>query len=145
VGPGRDSPQPRVTTLGQQQHLTPPRGRLRGRHVAREGDVLQGIDSESRPPWESVGPLDIRSGPPGWSRTPTCMNQTPRMGYEPPPPYGVRNAHSGVPRTYLRPRRGSGADTCPDLPWCAPDLSAYTLAPRSSGALMLPRGILRTA
>jgi hypothetical protein len=144
VGPGRDSPQPRVTTLGQQQHPTPPRGRLRGRHVAREGDVLQGIDSESGPPWESAEPLDIQSGPPGWSRTPTCTDRTPRMGYG-PPPYGVRNAHSGVPRPYLRPRRGSGADTCPDLLWCAPDLSAYTPAPRLGGALMLPCGILRAA
>jgi hypothetical protein len=26
VGPGHDSPQPRATTLGQKQHLTPPHG-----------------------------------------------------------------------------------------------------------------------
>jgi hypothetical protein len=50
VEPGRDSPQPRVTTLGQQQHPTPPRAWLWGRHMAREGDVLQGIDSEFGPP-----------------------------------------------------------------------------------------------
>jgi hypothetical protein len=49
VGPGHDSPQPRATTLGQQQHLTPPRGQLRGRHVSRESDILQGINSESGP------------------------------------------------------------------------------------------------
>jgi hypothetical protein len=48
-GPGRDSPRLRVTTLGHQQHPTPPRGRLRDRHVAREDDVLQGINSESGP------------------------------------------------------------------------------------------------
>jgi hypothetical protein len=65
VGLGRDSPQLRVTTLGQQQHPTPPRGWPRGRHVAREEDVLQGINSESRPPWESAGPLYIQTGPPG--------------------------------------------------------------------------------
>jgi hypothetical protein len=145
MGPGRDSPQPWVTTLGQQQHPTPPRGRLLGRHVARKGDVLQSIDSESGPPWESAGPLDIRSGPPGWSRTPTCTDRTPRMGSgpPPPPPYGVRTAHSGIPRPYLRPRRGSGADTCSVLLRCASDLSAYTPAPRSGGTPMLPRGILR--
>jgi hypothetical protein len=65
VGPDRDSPQLRVTTLGQQQHPAPPHGRLRGRHVAREDDILQGINGESGPPWESVGPLYIQAGPPG--------------------------------------------------------------------------------
>jgi hypothetical protein len=50
VGPGHDSPQPRATTLGQQQRLTPPNGRVRGRHVPRESDILQGINSESGPP-----------------------------------------------------------------------------------------------
>jgi hypothetical protein len=40
VGPGHDSPQPRATTLGQQQHLTPPHGRVRCRHVFRESDIL---------------------------------------------------------------------------------------------------------
>jgi hypothetical protein len=34
-----------------------------------------------------------------WSRTPTCTDRTPRMGSgPPPPPYGVRVAHSRVPR-----------------------------------------------
>jgi hypothetical protein len=99
VGPGHDSLEPRATTLGQQQHLIPPRGRLQGRHVSRESDILQGITSESRPPWESVGPLDIQSGPPSWSRTPTCTDRTPTMGSGPPPPYGVRAAHSRVPRS----------------------------------------------
>jgi hypothetical protein len=64
VGPGRDSPQLRVTTLGQQEHPTPPRGWLRGHHVAREDDMLQGINSESGPPWGSAGPLYIHTGPP---------------------------------------------------------------------------------
>jgi hypothetical protein len=27
--------------------------------VARESDILQGVYSESGPPWESAGPLDI--------------------------------------------------------------------------------------
>jgi hypothetical protein len=64
VGPGHDSPQPRANTLGKQQRLTPPHGRVRGHHVSRESDILQGINSESGPPWESVGPLDIQFGPP---------------------------------------------------------------------------------
>jgi hypothetical protein len=84
MGPEHDSPQPRATTLDQQQCLTPPRGRLRGRHVARESDILQGINSESGPLWESAGPLDIQSGPPSWSRTPTCTDLTPRIVAEPP-------------------------------------------------------------
>jgi hypothetical protein len=64
MGPGHDSPQPRATTLGQQQHLTPPHGRLQGRHMSRECDIPQAINSESGPPWESAEPLDIQSGPP---------------------------------------------------------------------------------
>jgi hypothetical protein len=80
VGPDPDSPQPRATTLGQQQRLTPPRGRLRDRHVARESDILQGVNSKSGPPWERVGPLDMQSGPPNWSGTSTCMGRTSRMG-----------------------------------------------------------------
>jgi hypothetical protein len=119
VGPDHDSPQPRATTLGQQQRLTPPRGRLRDRHVARESDILQGVNSEPGPPWESAGPLDIQSGPPSWSRTPTCTDRTPRM-VSGPPRMGSGPPTVGVPRPYLRHRRGSGADTCPNLLWCAP-------------------------
>jgi hypothetical protein len=59
VGPDHGSPQPRVTTLGQRQHPTPPRGQFQGRQVARKDDIPQGINSESGPPWESVGPLYI--------------------------------------------------------------------------------------
>jgi hypothetical protein len=65
VGPDHGSPQPRATTLGQRQHPTPPRGRFRGRHVAREDDIFQGINSESGPPWKSAGTLYIQTGPPG--------------------------------------------------------------------------------
>jgi hypothetical protein len=85
VGPDHDSPQPQATTLGQQQRLTSPRGRLRGRHVARESDILQGVNSESGPPWESAGPVDIQSGPPSWSRTP-CVRTGP-LEWDPDPPY----------------------------------------------------------
>jgi hypothetical protein len=65
VGLDHGSPQPRVTTLGQQQHPTPPREWFRGHHMAREDDILQGIICESGPPWESAGPLYIQTGPSG--------------------------------------------------------------------------------
>jgi hypothetical protein len=57
VGPGHGSPQSRATTLDQQQRPTPPHGRVRSCHVSGEGDILQGINGESGPPWESVGPM----------------------------------------------------------------------------------------
>jgi hypothetical protein len=89
VGPGHDSPQPRATTLGQQQRLTPPHGRVRGRHVSRESNILQGINSESGPPWESTGPpvytvQASRSGlgPP--------LVRTGPLEWDPNPLYGVR-------------------------------------------------------
>jgi hypothetical protein len=64
VGPGHDSSQSRATTLGPQQRLTPLHGQVRSRHMSREGDILQGINSESGPPWESVGAKDMQPGPP---------------------------------------------------------------------------------
>jgi hypothetical protein len=97
VGPGHDSPQPRATTLGQQQRLTPPHGQVRGCHVSRESNILQDINSESGPPWESAGPLDIQFRPLSLVQDPTCTDQTPRMGSG-PLPYGVWAAHSRVPR-----------------------------------------------
>jgi hypothetical protein len=51
VGPSHDSSQPRATTLGPQQRLTPPQGRVRSRHMSRESDIPQGLNSESGPPW----------------------------------------------------------------------------------------------
>jgi hypothetical protein len=88
VGLGHDSHQPQATTLGQQQRLTPPHGRVQGRHVSRESDILQGINSESGPPWESARPVpDPCIYGPGlqvWPRTSTCANRTPRMGFGPP-------------------------------------------------------------
>jgi hypothetical protein len=64
VGPGHGSPKSRATTLGPQQRPTQLHGQVQSRHMSREGDILQGINSGSGPPWESVGPLDMRSGPP---------------------------------------------------------------------------------
>jgi hypothetical protein len=84
VGPGRDSPQLRVTTLGLEQHSTPPRGWLRGHHMAREDDTLQGINSESGPHGKVQNPCVYRPGLRVRSRTSTGANRTPRMGSGPP-------------------------------------------------------------
>jgi hypothetical protein len=109
VGPGHDSPQPRATTLGQQQRLAPQHRRVRGRHVSRESDILQDIKSESGPPWESAGPLDIQSRPPS-------LVQDPHV-YGPDPWNGIRAAHSRVPRFQDRTRpgfnQGSGGGPVP--------------------------------
>jgi hypothetical protein len=104
VGPSYDSPRPRVTTLGPQQRLTPPHGRVWSRHVSRVSDILQDINGEPGPPWEGAGPLDIQSRPPKlvqdlhvckpdpWNgiRTP------PRMGSGPPTmgSQGLRTKHT---------------------------------------------------
>jgi hypothetical protein len=82
VGPDHDSPQPQATTLGQQQRPTPPRGWFRGRHVAREDDILHGINSESGPGKVS-DPCIYRPGLRVRSRTSTGTNRTPRMGSGP--------------------------------------------------------------
>jgi hypothetical protein len=63
VGPNHGLPQTRAATQGPQQRPTPPHGQVRSRHMSREGDILQGINSKSGPPWESAGPPDIQSGP----------------------------------------------------------------------------------
>jgi hypothetical protein len=116
VGPGHDSPQPRATTLGQQQHLTPPHGRVRCRHMSRESDMLWGITSESGPPWESVGPLYIRSGPPSLVQNLHVCEPDPWNGIQ-TPLCGVRATHSGVPgfqdRTYLGLNQDPGGGPVP--------------------------------
>jgi hypothetical protein len=77
VGPGHDSSQPWATTLGQQQRLTAPHRRVRGRHMSRESDILQDINSESGPPWKSARPLDIQSGPPSLVQDPHVYGPDP--------------------------------------------------------------------
>jgi hypothetical protein len=105
VGPRHDSPQPRATTLGPQQRLTLPHGRVRSRHVSRESGRPQGLNSESRPHGRVPNPWIYSPDLQDWSRTSTCASRTPGMGSGPPPRYGVRDAHNGVPRfqgrTYL--------------------------------------------
>jgi hypothetical protein len=86
VGPSHDSPQPRTTTLGPQQRLTPPHGRVQSCHVSREIDRPQGLNSESGPPWESAGPLDIQSGPPRLVQDHHVCKPDPYNGIRTPPP-----------------------------------------------------------
>jgi hypothetical protein len=86
VGPSHDSPQPRATTLGPQQRLTPPHGRVLSRHVSRGSDIPQGLNSESEPPWESVEPLDIQSGPLRLVQDLYVCKPDPYNGFGPPPP-----------------------------------------------------------
>jgi hypothetical protein len=91
VGPGHDSPQPRVTTLGQQQDPTPPRGRLWGRHVADK--VMYSKASTLSPdphgrvpyPWIYGPDLQVGPGPPRvWTRPLEWDSDPPRMGSGPP-------------------------------------------------------------
>jgi hypothetical protein len=100
-----------------------------------------GVNSGFGPPWESAGPLRMRTGPPGkvqdlYGREPDLWDrsQTPQCG--------VRATHSRVPRFRDKEypglnqgQAGFGADTCPDH-------AVYASAPRSSGDPMLPRGLL---
>jgi hypothetical protein len=125
VGPDHDLPQSWAATLGPQRRPTPPHGRVRSRHMSREGDILQGVNSGPDPHGRASDPRIYSPDPQGWSRASTCASRTPGMGSgPPPPPYGVRAAHNGVPRfqdrTYSclnQDPGGVGADTCPDLIW----------------------------
>jgi hypothetical protein len=75
------------------------------------------------------------------SRTPTGANQTPRMGFEPlyvgsrPLIAGSRDSGTENAQALIKARRGSGADTCPDL-------IVYASAPRPGGDPMLPHGLI---
>jgi hypothetical protein len=141
VGPGHDSPQLRVTTLGQQQH--------RPRHVDGSGAVTWpekviyskvstvSQDSHGKVPDPSIyrPGLRVRSG------TSTGANRTPRMGSEPlyvgsgPLTTGSRDSGTENTQALIKARRGSGADTCLDL-------IVNSSAPRPGGDPMLPRGLL---
>jgi hypothetical protein len=75
------------------------------------------------------------------SRTSTGANGTPRMGFGPlcvgSGPLTARSRDFGIENTQalIKARRGSGADTCPDV-------IVYASAPRPGGDPMLPRGLL---
>jgi hypothetical protein len=62
--------------------------------VAREDNIRQGINSGSGPPWESDGPLHIRTGPPGKVQD--------LQGYKPDPWDGSRTPLCGVRATHSR-------------------------------------------
>jgi hypothetical protein len=109
VGPSHDSSQPWATTLVPQQRLTPPQGRVRSHYVSREGDIPQGLNSESGPPGESAGPLDIQSGPPRLVQNLLRVQAGP-LEWDPDPPYGVCAAHNGVPRSHDRTYSGLEQD-----------------------------------
>jgi hypothetical protein len=64
--------------------------------VAREDNILQGINNGSGPPWESTGPLYMQTGPLGKVQDlhgcrpdPSDVVRTPLRG--------VRATHDGVP------------------------------------------------
>jgi hypothetical protein len=62
--------------------------------VAREDNILQGINGGSGPPWESAGPLHIWTGPPGRVQD--------LRGYKPDPLDGSRTSLCGVRATLSR-------------------------------------------
>jgi hypothetical protein len=77
-----------------------------------------------------LGPPRVQGGPLEW-------DPDPPVGGPDRPQWCPKVPGQNILGPGTRPKRGSGADTCPD-----PDLSAYTLAPRPGGAPMLPRGTL---
>jgi hypothetical protein len=91
VGPGHDSPQPRATTLGQQQHLTPPTcagpvpPRVRTPMGRCRTHVYMVRASKFGP-----GPPRMRTRPLEWIQTSL---------------YGVRTAHDGVPGSRIEHTR----------------------------------------
>jgi hypothetical protein len=68
--------------------------------VSRESDILQGINIESGPPWESAGPVpDPYIYDPGlqdWLGLGPPRVQTGPLEWDLDPPYGIWAAHSGV-------------------------------------------------
>jgi hypothetical protein len=84
VGPNHDSPQPRATTLGPQQRLTPPHRRS-GSATCLEKVIYPkaskvSSDHHGRVPDPWIYSSDLQ----GWSRASTCASRTPGMGSGPP-------------------------------------------------------------
>jgi hypothetical protein len=121
--------------------MTPPRGQLQGRHVARKNNILQGGDSGFGPPRENVGAPDAQPGPPGevqdlhrYKPDPWDESRTPREGsglFT----VGSRDSKAKNTEALIKARRGSGADTCPAH-------TTSTPTPCSGGGPVLPRGLL---
>jgi hypothetical protein len=110
--------------------------------VAKGNGILQGINGESGPHGKVSDPCIYRPDLRVRSRTSTGANLTPRMGSRPlcvgygPLTAGSRDSRIESTQALIKARRGSGAGTCPDL-------TIYASAPRSGGAPMLPRGVVR--
>jgi hypothetical protein len=80
----------------------------------------------------------VRTGPLEWDPDPPVWGSGR-------PQWGPRVPGQNILEPQSGPRRGSDADTCPDLIWWDPDLITYAPAPRPGGDPMLPRGLLRAA
>jgi hypothetical protein len=109
--------------------------------MARGDDTLQGGDSGSGAPRESVGPLDAQPGPPGevqdlhrYKLDPWDRSRTPQEGSG-LLTVGSRDSKAKNTQALIKARQGSGADTCPDH-------TVSTPTPCSGGDPMLPRGLL---
>jgi hypothetical protein len=99
--------------------------------------IYSKVSSVSPDPHGKVSdPYIYRSGLRVRSRTPTGADQTHRMGSGPlrvgsgPLTAGSQDSGTENTRALIKARRGSGADTCPDL-------IVYTSAPRPGGDPML--------
>ena len=109
--------------------------------MAKKDDILQGGDSGSGPPRESVEPLDAQPGPPGevqdlhrYKPDPWDGSRTPQEGSG-LLTVGSWDSKAKNTQALINARRGFGADTCPDHTASAP-------TPCSGGDPMLPRGLL---
>jgi hypothetical protein len=136
VGLSHGSPQSQAAILGPQQRPTPPHGWVRSRHVSREGDILQGVNSGPDPYGRTPDPRIYSPDPQGWSRTSTCVNWTPGLGAGPspdgsgPPTVGSRGPRTEHARASNKTQAGSGTDTCPYPVWCGPIRIHYCSPPR---------------
>jgi hypothetical protein len=96
VGPGHDSPKPWATTLGQQQHLTPPRGWLWAATCSEKVIYSKAStvspDPHGKVPDHWIYSLDLQVGP-----GPPRVRIGP-LELDPNPLYGVQAGHSRVLR-----------------------------------------------
>jgi hypothetical protein len=102
--------------------------------MAREEDILQGVNSGSGPPRENAGPLYTQTGPPGEVQDFYGYKSDPWDGSG-PLTAGSQDSGTKSTRTLIKTRRGPKADTCPGH-------AVYASAPRAGGDPMLPRGSL---
>jgi hypothetical protein len=136
VGPSHDTLESQAAILGPQQRPTPPRGWLRGRRIAREDDILQDVNSGSRPHEKVPNPYTYRPDPGERTTTPTGATWTPGTGSGPlcvgsgPPTAGSQGSGTENSQALLKVRWGSSANTCPGPAWCGPVRVRYCSPPR---------------